>query len=243
METDLRSRLQLITTPDAADTLKKLGLTRVVMRGIRNVVAVSASVVGRARTLRLLPDREDLKGPPNGPVNRGLYDSLEPGEMLVLDAMGVDTSAVLGDMMFSRIQARRAAGVIVDGAVRDTPVVEAKGLPVFARAVSPVSFASWLRPWESDVPIQCGGVLVQPGDWLLADVEGVVVVPDSMALALCEEAEKKRPDDAFSQALFAADFPLDDTYPLPAHMREFLPAFLRDGTLPDRETARLARQK
>jgi hypothetical protein len=77
---------------------------------------------------------------------------------------------------------------------------------------------------------------------MLADAEGVVVVPELLAGPLVELAERKRTDDAFSQALLAAGFPLDDTYPLPKHMREFLPAFTDTGTLPSKDEVRLARE-
>jgi 5-oxopent-3-ene-1,2,5-tricarboxylate decarboxylase / 2-hydroxyhepta-2,4-diene-1,7-dioate isomerase len=130
---DITTRLQNISTPDAADQLRKLGVSRTVLKGIRPLTPTRGTIAGRARTLRLLPEREDLKTPPDGPVNRGLYDSIATGQVLVLDAVGVDGQAVLGDMMFSRLAALRAAAVIVDGAVRDIPVVSAKELPVFAR--------------------------------------------------------------------------------------------------------------
>ena len=240
--TDPRQHLALISTPDAADALRKLGVARTVMKGIRPMVRVQGTAAGRARTLRLLPDREDLKTPVNGPVNRGLYDGMQPGEVLVLDAMGAENQAVLGDMMFSRLFAREVSAVVVDGAVRDIPVVSTKGLPVFARSCSPDSYMGFMRPWEADCAIQCGGVLVQPRDFILADADGVVVVPNALARSVAELAQQKMPADAFGQALLAAGFPLDDTYPLPPHMRAFLPAFIENGALPTQDEVRRARE-
>ncbi len=231
-EDRLRHRLAQLSTPDAADMLRHLGLRQVVMRGPRALVPLAGTIAGRARTLRLLPDREDIKAPPNGPVNRRLYDAILPGEVLVLDAMGRTDKAALGDMMFSRLHNRRVAAVLVDGMVRDVPVVAPKGLPIFACGSCPDSFMGAIRPWSADCDIQCGGVLVRPGDWIVADSEGVVVVPAALAEEVARLAEEKRADDRFSQALLEAGFPLDDTYPLPAHMRPFLAEFHRSGALP-----------
>ena len=237
----LAARLRRIATSDAADALRSLGVQRVVMEGIRGQTSVSHPVAGRARTLRLLPDREDLKGPVNGPINRGLYDGLRQGDVLVVDAMGQGAIGVLGDMMFTRIEARGAAAVVVDGGVRDLPVAGTKSFPVFARGTSPGSYMGKLRPWEADVAIQCGGVLVTPRDWILADADGLLVVPDRMAPEIVQRVEAKWGADAFSQALLKAGFPLDDAYPLPAHMRQFLSAFETAGALPSHEAAARAR--
>lgn len=239
--TVLRTRLQNLTTADAADHLRTLGIHRSTLRGL-NVRTTARTIAGRARTLRILPDREDLKTPVNGPANRGLYDSMNEGEVLVIDAMACIDKAVLGDMMFSRIAARKASAVIVDGAVRDISHAQHKPFPVYARAISPESYMGWLRPWENDVPIQCGGVLVMPGDWILADTDGQVVIPAHLAEPLADLAEAKQKLDAFSQALLAAGHPLDDTYPLPAHMKGFLAAFTDTGALPSHDEIRRARQ-
>jgi regulator of RNase E activity RraA len=228
-----REKLLRISTADAADLLRRLGVSRTVMQGIRPQIGVSGTVVGRARTLRMLPEREDIKRPVNGPINRGLYDSIGAGEVLVVDAMAIESHAVLGDMMLTRMRTRDAAAVVVDGAVRDLPVMADKGLPIFARCSSPDVFMSRLRPWESDGAIQCGGVLVEPGDFILADADGVVVVPRALAESLADAADSKREADAFSQALLAAGFALDDAYPLPAHMRKFLPRYREAGVLPN----------
>ncbi len=239
----LRERLGEISTADAADHLRMLGVSHIVMRDIRALVPVRGTMAGLARTLRFLPDREDVGHSPSGPVNRVLYDTVNSGEVLVLDAMGCTTKAVLGDMMFARLQSRQIAAVVVDGAVRDVPVIAESGIPIFARGSCPEAFMTWLRPWEADCAIQCGGVLVKPGDWILADAEGVIVVPGDKAERLAEQAEKKRSRDAFSKALLAAGFPLDDAYPLPAYMLRFEGRFAANGRLPTEAEVREARTR
>jgi regulator of RNase E activity RraA len=168
---------------------------------------------------------------------------MKDGEILVLDAMGVTQRAAIGDMMYSRVQTGGAIGVVVDGAVRDVPFAAQRNFPLFARSSAVDSFFSWLRPWEADMPIQCGGVLVVPGDWLIADSEGIVVVPAAHAEALAETAELKRISDAFSQALLFDGFGLDDAYPLPQHMKSFLKEFSSTGCLPTRAAVAAVRPK
>lgn len=228
----LSDRLSAVSTADAADLLRTFGIKRTVMRGLRAQWPVGKTHVGRARTLRMLPEREDIQRPVNGPANRGLYDGLERGDVLVVDAMGLETHAVLGDMMLTRILARGAAAVVVDGAVRDLATMANKGMPIFARGTSPEVFMGRMRPWESDGVIQCGGVLVEPRDFILADGDGVLVVPSALAGRLAEGAEAKRDSDAFSHALLSNGFGLDDAYPLPGHMKQFLPLYVKDGTIP-----------
>lgn len=231
----LARRLEAVSTSDTADLLRHLGVTRTVMHGIRPQFAIRGTKVARARTLRMLPDREDIRRPANGPINRGLYDTIKPGEALVIDAMSIDTHAVLGDMMLTRIFSRGARLVVVDGAVRDISAVKevAGDGAVFARCRSPEVFMSRLRPWETDCAIQCGGVLVEPGDYISADEDGVVVVPQSLMESLVDAVDKKKDSDGFSRALLLAGFGLDDAYPLPTHMQTFLPRYLESGVLPN----------
>ncbi len=228
----LAARFARCATPDLADALRRQGVWKAVIKGPKPLNPIAGSVAGRARTLRTLPDREDVKDGPHGAVNRKLYDSIGAGEVLVVDAMSYVDGASLGDMMFSRLIARGVAAVIIDGAARDIPVVADKGMPILALATTPAAFFGFLRPWETDVDIQCGGVLVRPGDWIVADAEGAVVVPAALAEAVLDDAEKRRADDAFSAALLAAGHALEDSYPLPAHQRPHLAAFQASGALP-----------
>lgn len=226
------SRLRALSTPDVVDALLNFGISKVIMRGIRPMVSRKGTRAGRARTLRLLPDREDVKSGPYGSVNRTLYDSIREGEMLIVDAMGVQDKAVLGDMMFQRLCARGIEGIVVNGAVRDVQALNHLQLAVFAMGTWPQSFKGHLRAWEADCDVACGGVLVRPGDWIVADEEGVVVVPDSKLGGVLDTAERKAAHDSFSRALLAACTSLDCAYPLPDYMIGFIPEFERTGTLP-----------
>ncbi|WP_419178059.1 RraA family protein [Caballeronia sordidicola] len=202
---------------------------------------VTGPVVGRARTLRYLPHREDAADAPNGPVNRQLYDTIDAGDVLVLDCMGLTAYAALGDMMYSRLISRGVRAIVVDGAVRDIAVAIQKTFPVFARGQSPQPYFGEMRPWEADGDIQCCGVLVRAGDWIVGDTDGVVVVPERLVFDVVELAESKRLHDQFSQALLAAGFGLDDAYPLAPHMNPFLLRYMEDQILPMQEEVDAAR--
>jgi regulator of RNase E activity RraA len=118
-------------------------------------------------------------------------------------------------MMAARATARGAVGVIVDGVVRDVAGLRALGLTVHARGAYPTPSPGRLMPWEIDVAVQCGGVLVMPGDYLIADLDGVVVVPAAHAEEVARRGAAMNADDAESQRLLAAGKPLDEAYPLP----------------------------
>ena len=209
----LSARLRAVPTSTAETVLRGLGVDRFAINAL-HLLAGSESIAGPARTLRFLPARADVTSP-KGKLQRGLIDGLEAGEILVIDALGTLDAAALGDMMAGRAAARGAAGVIVDGVVRDLAGLRALGLTVHARGAYPTPSPGRLMPWESDVPIQCGGVLVMPGDYLIGDLDGVVVVPAAYAEEVARRGAAMNVDDAESQRLLAEGKRLDEAYPLP----------------------------
>jgi len=232
----LATRLGAVPTSTATVVLGDLGVRQVVLAGVRPIVPPAhGAVAGPARTLRFLPSREDVQGLPRGPRNRALVDTIGPGEVLVIDASGRRDAAVLGDMLATRARHRAAAAVVTDGAVRDAEGLRDVGLPVFAAAIHPAPSGSRLLPWDTDVAVSCGGVLVQPGDWVLADADAVVVLPAALVAAVAERAETALARDAFSQRLLAAGFPLDEAYPLPPSRATEFDRFGRDGSVPRRD--------
>lgn len=236
--TSLAARLARVPTSTAKVVLRELGVTRVVAAGIRAIVPPSGVLAGPARTVRFLPAREDVPRAPHGAVNRKLVDQLNPGEVVVVDTGGCLDGSVLGDMLAARAKYRGAAGVIADGVVRDLVGLTSVGLPVFARGTHPDPNSVSLLPWETDIAIQCGGILVQPGDWMLADTDAVIVVPAALAEQVADGGEATNREDEFCQRLLADGFPLDEAYPLPAGLRADLERFHRDGYVPSLEEVR-----
>ncbi|GAC1547388.1 MAG: ribonuclease activity regulator RraA [Candidatus Velthaea sp.] len=214
---ELPNRLASVPTANAKQILRELGVSRTVIMG---AVRMSSDrrIAGRARTLRFLPAREDAK-PPRAGVNRALIDTLDRGDVIVVDTGGHTEGAVLGDMLAARAQALGAAGLVTDGVIRDVDGIRAIGLPVWSRGTYPDSTAGTMIPWDSDLAIRCGGALVQPGDFVLADADAAMVVPAAFIERLLERAETMALEDEFSQELLRSGASLDDAYPIPPARR------------------------
>lgn len=163
-----------------------------VCEGVRNLTPGRQRFAARARTLRFLPVRPDLLSERTGGEDELEYRAMGrcgPGDVLVADIMGSRQDVVAGDVKLLQLALNHADGVVVDGAIRDLDVIvdEEYGLTVYARQRS---FHGSLAaaPAEENGQIQCGGALVRPGDVLVGDNDGVLVVPSWMAAAALEWA-------------------------------------------------------
>ena len=219
------ARLREVPTANAKQILRGLGVDRAFKLGLRSLT-VPRRIAGRARTLRFLPLREDVT-PPRKSVNRVLIDALERDDVLVIDALGSLEGAVLGDMLAARAHARGAAGVVADGVIRDVDGIREIGLAVWARGTHADANARALLPWETDVSIGCAGVLVNPGDYIIADADGAIVVPPQHVAALLSKAEEMALEDEFSQQLLRNGAPLMEAYPLSEKRRAEFEAFAK----------------
>ncbi|MCX7622571.1 MAG: hypothetical protein N2Z82_02265 [Thermomicrobium sp.] len=173
--------------------------------------------VGRARTLRYLPGRADLlaaleREPERNP-QRAAIEAIEPGDVLVIEARGETGAGVLGDILAARVQARGGVAIVTDGAFRDTPGIVALGLAAYARGQHAGLSQSLHVPIDRDVPIACGGVTILPGDVLVGDGEGVVVLPRDIAEEVAEAAAEQEELEAFILERIRAGAPLAGTYP------------------------------
>ena len=137
-------------------------------------------MAGRAVTLRFVPHRPDLaEDKPKG-ENSAEYVAIElcgPNEVLVIDALGWKYSSIGGDIKFMRLMQRKVGGLVTDGGVRDSVVLKEYGFPVFSASTTAKQGPADFWPWQVNDAIQCGGVLVRPGDAIVGDDDGVVVVP------------------------------------------------------------------
>src|SRR5699024_6355997 len=111
-----------------------------------------------------------------------------PNDVLVSDAMGKAGVSTGGEIVYARLLKRGAAGIITDGAIRDAEAVINFGLPVYAGGRTPTVGEVIMMPFEIITPVQCGNVLVFPGDVVLGDDDGVVVLPASIAEEIAREA-------------------------------------------------------
>jgi len=174
-------------------------------------------LVGQAFTLRYIPMREDLE--PTGEFDnltnkqRLAVESVGPGDVLVIDARGDTRAGVLGSILAARLRARGAAGIVTDGAFRDTPEICDLGIPAYARAQNANLSISVHHPAEIGVPIGCGGVAVLPGDVIVGDGEGVIVVPRSIADEVARVANEQEQLEAFIFRMIAAGSSIRSVYP------------------------------
>jgi 4-hydroxy-4-methyl-2-oxoglutarate aldolase len=173
-----------VPTTAIADVAVLLGLS-LIMEGLQPLEPLtSAHVAAPATTLRFVPAQDPAR------PRVSLYDVLEdiaPGSCLVV-AAGGQPLAVLG-VNGARVAARRGAvSAVVDGAVRDVRALQALGLPVWRRSVRPLAYTRRLECVARDVPVTCGGVQVAPGDLIVADADGVAVVPQGRAAEIRERA-------------------------------------------------------
>ncbi len=193
---ELLAKLEDVSNATILGLLLKRGYDKVYMEGV-HTLAPGRRLVGRAVTLRYLPSRPDLQervatgGFGEGFNETPRWQALEemgPGDVFVGDAMGLGGVSTGGDVVFSRVLSKGAAGVVTDGAVRDGHKVVRYGYPVFAGGSTPTVGEPHILPYSVNEPVACGGVLVWPGDVVMGDDDGIVVLPSQLAAELLDEA-------------------------------------------------------
>ena len=197
MTEDIYRRLAGLSTATVSMQLLKRGLRAVFIGGIAPLTPSQPRIAGPAYTLRFLPFREDLFdaariGDPGSHQRRAIEEA-PAGSVMVVETGGVTTAAILGDILAARLKARGVAGLVTDGVVRDADGVRQTGFPVVcAGAAAPASYNGFVDG-AREVPVACGGVTVVPGDAIVADGDGAVVIPAALVaevVAAGEEQEK-----------------------------------------------------
>lgn len=228
----LRALGAALSTSVAADALMAHEPPRLLVRDVRAMAPPAAPVLGPVRTLRYLPWRADLPAIPGGNARTRVLDTLCQGEILMIQSVPGGSPAI-GDVTALRAQIAGAGAIVTDGAVRDTPDLRRAGLPVFATRVMPALGSRVDLAWECDQPIACGSVLVMPGDWAIADADGVLVLPAGLLEILAENATRLLAEEAFSKALLARGRPIGASYPIPPDLRAAYARWRETGTLPE----------
>lgn len=210
-------KAKLIETPVAgiAQELRKRGLNNVAIDGVRPT-RPGTKLVGVAKTLRFVPNREDLFTSHGGGFNaqKQAFDSVAEDEVIVIEARGETGSGTLGDILALRAQARGAAGVVTDGGVRDYATVAEIDLPVFTVGAHPAVLGRKHVPWDTDLTIACGGATVQPGDIIVGDDDGVLVIPPQLAEEVVEAAQGKEAEDAWVADRVKEGAPIAEVFPM-----------------------------
>lgn len=177
-------------------------------------------VAGPAVTLLCMPKREDLDdfgeyANPDTQLHRQALLHAQAGDMVVVDARGNMRSGIFGEMMLTYFKGKGGAGVVIDGCIRDWPHVEKLDLPIWIRGVTPnYHVQTDIMPFAVNVPVACGGVLVIPGDIIVADDDGAVCVPVGMAERVIEAGNKHADWEEFTKMKLEAGGDLRRYYPL-----------------------------
>ncbi len=217
---DLREALLAVPVAALSQQLRRRGLDNVTVDGV-HPLHPGAKLVGTARTLRFVPNREDLFTAHGGGYNaqKRTFDTVRDGEVIVIEARGERGSGTLGDVLALRARARGAAGVVTDGGVRDIEAVAAVGIPVYTVGAHPAVLGRRHVPWEGDVTIACGGTTVQPGDIIVGDADGVIVIPPAVVAEVVEAALAQEKEDAWVAARVADGERIDGLFPMNAEWR------------------------
>lgn len=216
---ELIDALADIGSATASGELYRLGIRNAQLSGLR-AKTPGKSVVGPALTLQFMPKREDLYSvdeysDPEKQLHRHALYHTQPGDIVVVDARGDISSGVFGDMMLTFFEGRGGIGVVVDGCIRDFPKVQKLDLGLWLRGVTPNFHTQTnIYPFAVNVPIACGGTLVEPGDIIVADDDGAVVVPIALAPELVAKATEHVEWEDFSRMRLSEGGHLRKYYPL-----------------------------
>jgi regulator of RNase E activity RraA len=211
--------LRMLGTATIAGTLGHMGIRNTHMIG--PVTQNKGKVVaGPAVTLQMMPKREDLYdeggyADPEKQLHRHVLYQVEPGDMVVVDARGDMMSGIFGDMMSTYFKGRGGAGIVIDGCMRDWPNVQKLDLALWLRGWTPNFHTQTnLMPHAVNVPVACGGVTVIPGDIIVADDDGALVLPPALAHKVIEDASHHHDWEEFSRMKLMQGAPLQRYYPL-----------------------------
>jgi regulator of RNase E activity RraA len=208
--------LSQVTTATLTTLLLKKGLRNVWLRGTRPLCPGQPRLVARAFTLRFVPAREDLATPESwsSPIStRAAIEAMPPGCIAVVDAMGFKDAGIFGDILCARMARRGVAALVTDGVVRDLAGVLATGLPVWCSgaaappSVAGLTFVAWQQP------IGCGGVAVFPGDVIVVDDDGAVLIPANLLPEMLEQAPEQERLEAWIMDQVAQGAALPGLYP------------------------------
>jgi regulator of RNase E activity RraA len=162
-----------------ADTLDALGHRTSVLPARIRPLKQGWKILGRAVTLNMIPSIAEPEMPYK--VEMDCIDGLKPGDVLVSTTNGDFTSALWGELLSTACRARGAVGVVLDGLTRDAEKILAMDFPVFAAGFTPLDSKGRLDGLAYNTSIKIGDCVVHPGDWVFADIDGVVVVPAALA--------------------------------------------------------------
>jgi len=216
LDSTITDTLSRVSTATLTTVLLKHGLRNVWLRGTMPIRPGQGRLVGEAFTMRFVPAREDLATPEswaNPRSTRGAIEDMPVGCIVVVDAMGITDAGIFGDILCARMQKRGVAGLVTDGVVRDGAGVLSTRLPVWCRGIAAPPSVAGLTFVNWQEPIGCGGVAVFPGDVIVVDDDGAVVIPASMLETVVPEAVEQERLEEWIMGEVGRGVPLPGLYP------------------------------
>lgn len=212
-----KRQLATISTATVATLLHRRGIRNQFVQGVQRLGSIKPPMVGQAFTLRHIAAREDVDAAgafsdPRHP-QRVAIETVPEGDILVMDCRSDASAASLGGILATRLQVRGCAGVVSDAGIRDSDYIASLALPVFVASRSAPTNLTKHHAVETDVPITCGQVPVYPGDVLLGDGDGVIVIPLHLVDEIIADALPMEHFENFVIELVRAGRPVIGTYP------------------------------
>src|SRR5262245_60181120 len=228
---ETKTLLSRISTATLTSQLMARGLRNTFMQNVYRLTTGGGSMIGEAFTLRYIPSREDLDVMSvfenREHPQRKAVETIPPGHVLVMDCRQDKRAASAGSILVTRMMVRGAAGVVTDGGLRDTPEIETLDFPVYcAGRAAPTSLVRH-HAMDINVPIGCGEVAVYPGDVIVGDGEGVVVIPRHLADEVARDGYEQTLLEDFVAEKVRAGRPIFGLYPPGAEALEEFRAWKR----------------
>ncbi|MES3020272.1 MAG: ribonuclease activity regulator RraA [Pseudomonadota bacterium] len=212
-----RAKLRTISTATMATILFKRGLRNQFVQNVSRLTKHSRPMVGQAFTLRHVAAREDIDVAAifreiDHP-QRVAVETVPEGDVMVMDCRGDKSAASMGGILATRLDVRGCAGVVSDAGVRDSDYISELDLPVYTASRSAPTNLTRHHAIDINVPVTCGGVVVYPGDVMLGDGDGVMVIPLSLLDEVIEEGLNMEHFELFVTKLVRGGRPVIGTYP------------------------------
>ncbi len=192
MHLHTRELLLKVSTATLCTALFKRGLRNQYIQDVRPLNSSLPNMVGEAFTLRYIPAREDLNQisvfQDRAHPQRAAVEQCPPGAVMVIDSRKDARAASAGSILVTRLMVRGAAGVVTDGGFRDSPEIARMAMPAYHNRPSAPTNLTLHQALDINVPIGCGDVAVWPGDMVVGDGEGVVIIPAGIADEIALEA-------------------------------------------------------
>lgn len=213
-EDNLNEVLGLLSRTSVATAYSLLGESRAkfLLSGVKPLLP-GMRVTGPALTIQYIEFGEAIRIGFKGNAIHEAYDLVKGGEVIVAAALGRSDVGVFGDCITFGFKVKGAAGIVTDGGVRDSPNIMSLNFPVFAKNTTPEHIGGVIVPYKVNVSVTCAGVSVRPGDIVMGDSDGVIVIPREIAREVAVKANEVEVKEDAIRRMIASGIPLRDAYP------------------------------